>query len=1406
MAPDWGLDGLQPHAHLGEGVSAAGDLNGDGYTDLVVAAPWHDGERLDEGRIVVHYGSAEGPKVEPAWSYGAGQYGAHLGLALAAAGDVNGDGFDDLLVAAPDWDNGHTNAGRALLFLGSPDGLGPLPAWSVEGTQSGERLGASVAAAGDVNGDGFADVLVGSPMHGSATGRAALYLGSASGLALLPSWSAAGYAVGAQFGSSVVGVGDVDGDGLDDIAVGAPGLDRGRVLVYRGRPGGSSPQSMTTLEDAEGVTGARFGQVVARAGDVDGDGLSDLAVGAPDHPVGDGGRTGRVVVFGLGGEPPALVALWSAVAADHENPAASSEPFRFGASISTAGDVNGDGLADLVVGEPGRDSADAEAVADVGRATLFLGARRGAERPAPLVLDGTEEAAFFGYMVASAGDVDGDGYGDVAVGEPSAGNGDAADGGRVFVYLGAGGLSGASSGGDGGGGGGGSAGRLPAPDSHAIQPLLSSAHGPLTVLMAGDVDGDGLGDLLVAAPQWSSEAGRVWLYRGRAASAEALPPPEPEWTYSPGVPGARFGAALARLGDLDGDGYGDVAIGAPGHAAGTGSQDSGAVFVFRGGPAGLPATPSTTLFAAQVGERFGSSIAGPIDVNGDGLLDLAVGAPGYDYLATDDGRVAVFLGRAGGLSTSPGWQWRGDRAGGEIGEVVALAGDVDADGYDDLLAASTNLDHDLARRGRALLFRGSSRGLDAAPAWAAEREELGIGYALLAAPAGDVNGDGYSDVLVAAPEYTTDGTSFGRAELFLGSAEGLPQLGSWSVELARWDAFGGAAGYDGGTLASSISAVGDVNADGYSDVLMGIADLDLAARPPGEPVGGGAVLFYGGPSGLQADPDFFFAEASSFGVGRSVATGGDVDGDGVGDMLVAADAFGADGFPAVLVLHGNYGPGRLALPRQWDTNTGRELGPGGMSSSTFGFSLSLVPQMAAGRQTVALEWQVDAIELAGPDDAPFVEATHGRSDWVRPASAGTGVEPLRGEVVGLDYGTPYRWRVRTIQKDPLFPRGRWISLPSKAPTEAEVRTYVSQADSDGDTINDTADNCISVPNPTQANTDRDRYGDACDNCPRDVNDHQEDLDGEGVGDVCDNCLEVPNADQRDSDGDGLGEACDNCPLRANRLQEDGDTDGRGDACDNCASVANPNQQDLDNDAIGDACDICPNHFDPDQADRDQDGTGNACEPFDVDLPMPDQAVFPDSRPMSFSWWPRGPTRFRVEWSASPSFGGTVIRSPWRPGSSYVPGEAMWRQILKLAANAPGRAVYWRVLGNGGRTGTTSVRRMVLSAPMAPVLLFPSPESVIWAGYDRIGIQWDKAHNQSFRIIFGTNASMSGSTVASGRGLTITGSGYNTSVGTWSEVKGLARRNPDGAIWIKIEGQDVLGRRLGSVPARVFIVE
>ena len=101
---------------------------------------------------------------------------------------------------------------------------------------------------------------------------------------------------------------------------------------------------------------------------------------------------------------------------------------------------------------------------------------------------------------------------------------------------------------------------------------------------------------------------------------------------------------------------------------------------------------------------------------------------------------------------------------------MALAGDVDADGFDDLLAASTNLDHDLARRGRALLFRGSSRGLDAAPAWAAEREEPGIGYALLAAPAGDVNGDGYSDVLVAAPEYTTDGTSFGRAELFLGSA------------------------------------------------------------------------------------------------------------------------------------------------------------------------------------------------------------------------------------------------------------------------------------------------------------------------------------------------------------------------------------------------------------------------------------------------------------------------------------------------------------------------------------------------------------------------------------------------------------------------------------------------------------
>lgn len=169
-----------------------------------------------------------------------------MGMSVASAGDVNGDGFSDVIVGAQGHHDGtflQVGEGAAFVYLGSSDGLASSPAWHVEGNQSGAALGNSVASAGDVNRDGYGDVLVGAFQYVlpglENQGRALVYLGSAAGLATQPNWKADSNQARASFGSAVAGAGDVNGDGYDDVLVGAyefdgGEVDEGRVSAYLG--------------------------------------------------------------------------------------------------------------------------------------------------------------------------------------------------------------------------------------------------------------------------------------------------------------------------------------------------------------------------------------------------------------------------------------------------------------------------------------------------------------------------------------------------------------------------------------------------------------------------------------------------------------------------------------------------------------------------------------------------------------------------------------------------------------------------------------------------------------------------------------------------------------------------------------------------------------------------------------------------------------------------------------------------------------------------------------------------------------------------------------------------------------------------------------------------------------------
>ncbi len=283
--PAWTQEGDQASARYGFSVASAGDVNGDGFDDVIVGSP--DWKNLSDdivGHVWVYHGSSSGLATMPSWDFAGSQAGGELGYSVATAGDVNGDGFSDVIVGQRGYDNPEIAEGRAVVFLGAPNGLEMAPAWDVESNIAHTFFGASVASAGDVNSDGFSDVIIGAPLFNSASGAAYVYLGSGSGLATTATWSVVGDQTIADLGLSVASAGDVDADGFDDVILGAPRYDNGesnegRVYLYRGTAAGL--ELTPTWTEESNTSNVQFGRAVASAGDVNGDCGRDVAVGAP---------------------------------------------------------------------------------------------------------------------------------------------------------------------------------------------------------------------------------------------------------------------------------------------------------------------------------------------------------------------------------------------------------------------------------------------------------------------------------------------------------------------------------------------------------------------------------------------------------------------------------------------------------------------------------------------------------------------------------------------------------------------------------------------------------------------------------------------------------------------------------------------------------------------------------------------------------------------------------------------------------------------------------------------------------------------------------------------------------------------------------------------------------------------
>lgn len=879
-------------------------LDNDDAKDVIVAAPYEANPGSGDGNVHSYFNrSSEGV----------------LGANLSSAGDVNGDGYSDYIASL-----GGTN--ETWVYYGGPDGASSEPAWTYRvnsafiSSSTGEVDGGSVSSAGDINGDGYSDIIIGNARHGKNHGAVYIFTGSSSGLSEEPVWTAYGDDKVQQLGYDVACVGDIDGDQKSDIVIGEP-LE-GRVHVWYGKDITTSGNVYNSTHSSwsYSTTGTSLGKSVSSAGDFNGDGHSDFIVGDPGN--------GKAYLFiydkanSTLPSQPTWTSDWTAGSGGTTAPSGTT----FGGQVAGIGDVNGDGFSDIAISDVNATSSTIG-----GKVYVWLGNSNVASMPAYpndanwSTGNGANQAdCDFGLRISGIGDHNGDGFADMAVSAPrylQTGSGRV---GLVKIYHG---TSNSSTILD----------EFNDVNDDFKGSLLSEGFG-FAVSSLGDVNGDGLSDFGITSKKKPNEDfepnGRVNHFLGQTNLLSETP--SDRFTMSDLE---SFGYIAQTAGDVNGDGFDDLLVTAPidPHAYSGSNTASGVAYVFKGRADGkFNSTYSWSCYSSNQNDAYIGFSATSGDVNGDGFSDIIIGAPNLEgcRAANNDGVVAIFYGSVNDIIRTSGavvnrelvWVSSGSSLWRASGNLPAMSGgregyghhlsttDLNGDGYMDIIGTASAVDEgNNSYVSKVFIYYGGTslaandkcaRG-QFKSAQASVTADIVITRPMSswihAVNAGDLNGDGYGDLAISYQDVANQPPV---VEVFYGQCNGfcLGDLANSSCQkyvigtsdLPNWKS-NITATYDT-KFGFDIVALNDANGDGYGDLAIG---APLYTNGTGL---GAVFVLQGSTNGLPGNNDGTINDLLSTSISPNICTitsnidnsfgfsicAGDFNGSGYTDLAVSS--------------------------------------------------------------------------------------------------------------------------------------------------------------------------------------------------------------------------------------------------------------------------------------------------------------------------------------------------------------------------------------------------------------------------------------------------------------------------------------------------------------------------------------